>query len=83
MKLYQFANPAVINPESHGGLADTDEWTLITTEATANDSGENDITFSMKMKRKSEYYDDFVKLPVILMVVLGWSSFFIDRSAGK
>lgn len=79
--LYQFANPAVINPESHGGLADTDEWTLITTEATANDSGENDITFSMKMKRKSEYYDDFVKLPVILMVVLGWSSFFIDRSA--
>merc|ERR1712151_1260268 len=54
---------------------------LLKTEATVNDSDENDLTFSMEMKRKPEYYEDFAILPVVLMVVLGWFSFFIDRSA--
>jgi len=38
-------------------------------------------TFEISLKRASNYYLHFVVIPVIMMVILGWSSFFIDRSS--
>jgi len=83
--LYKFYDvPVTVTPKENDLIANTDEWTLVKTQAIDNTSNEeNNVTFSMVMQRNSEYYQDFVILPVILMIILGWSSFFIDRSAGK
>lgn len=37
--------------------------------------------FSIYLERKSSYYVQFVIVPVLMMVSMSWSSFFIDRAA--
>ena len=39
------------------------------------------INFTFSMERQSDYYMHFVVFPVILMVVISWTSFYIDRGA--
>ena len=37
--------------------------------------------FELELERNSRYYVDYVIVPVVMMVFVGWASFFIDRSS--
>ena len=37
--------------------------------------------FTLKLKRNLMYYNYFVIYPIVIMVIISWSSFFIDRAA--
>lgn len=63
--------------------ADTIEWNShnFSADAKVDYMGYSYATFSFSLTRKSEYYMQFVVFPVLLIVILSWGSFFINRSA--
>jgi hypothetical protein len=42
---------------------------------------ESYVYFTFELERNADYYKDFVIMPSILMVFIGWASFFISREA--
>jgi len=59
-------------------VAGSVEWDMIPKNVL---SVENTAVFKLHFQRIPDYYHNFVIIPVILMVVLGWASFFIARGA--
>ena len=56
-------------------IADTTEWIFEDYQPKSNNYNPNpqkSLTFSIEMKRKVDYYNYFVILPVFLMVFIGW-----------
>jgi len=75
--LYQFYDPPLDdeNPDSIAGSA---EWVIIIDPINVTQQ-DNSAVFNIDFKRDPD--SRFVIIPVVLIVILGWASFFIDRSA--
>ena len=77
--------PVRFNPPA-SQIGGTVEWSLIdawasTTENVGSVDSETPLLILFEMKRNSSYYLRYVVLPVILLVMVGWLSFFVQRSA--
>ena len=66
----------------------TVEWEMLTINASMTpawkEQAMNDqksVSLQFSLKRKPAYYIDYVIIPMLLMVAIAWSSFFITRSA--
>lgn len=76
---YNFYNPplSIANSEKISGSVEW-EMDINPSEVKSND---DTVVFELEFQRLPDYYNNFVIIPVVLMVILGWTSFFIDRSA--
>ena len=64
------------------GAADSVEWDIVGVSATVDTRDLSQFaTFSLTLERDRSYYNQFVIFPVLIIVIISWSSFFIDRSA--
>lgn len=65
----------------------TTEWTIVAASG-VNVTGtggstqvESAVEIRLDLQRNSDYYSDWVIAPTVSFVIIGWLSFFIDRSA--
>ena len=64
----------------------TTEWTIqnpkgIKSEIDGALTAESAVVMTFELDRNAAYYADFVIIPAVMFVAIGWYSFFLDRAA--
>lgn len=63
------------------------EWTLLGINATSHTGStlsvedKAQLTFAISFKRNPAYYENYLLVPIVLMFIIAWSSFFVSRAA--